>query len=213
MKKTLLTAMIAALLVLPLESVALAETTADSLPEASQGQELDYVPGGVPAQTDLTASMTPALHAMILAMTNHGLTAYDSADPLLGWETLYNMLSLYGQMDERSEYLEDDLVLPVETAMDFSSALPTPVSQLGPLPESLSDRMVYASEIDSYRLACGNDSLAEIRLDATARQGDCLGLSGALVYLVDGSDLAQFHAVLQPRDNLFGYAITSMELL
>ena len=32
-------------------------------------------------------------------------------------------------------------------------------------------------------------------------------------YLVDGSDLAQFQATLQPRDNMFGYTITALELL
>ena len=213
MKKVLLTAMIAALLVFPLESVALAETTADNLPEASQRQELDYAPGDVPAQTDLTAAMTPALHGMILAMLSHGLTAYDPGDLELGWETLYNMLSLYGQMDERSEYLDEDLILPVETAMDFSSALPVSAAALGQLPQDLSDRMTYESEIDSYRLACGNDSLAEVRLDSTTRQGDDLELSGTLLYLVDGSALARFHAVLQPRDNMFGYTITALELL
>lgn len=212
MKKILLTAMISALLILPLEGVALAEDTAP-VPEASQSQELDYVPGGVPAQTDVAGSMSPAIHAMLLAMANHGLTAYDSGDALLGWETLYNMLSLYGQMDERSEYLGEDLVLPVETAMDFASALPAAPESLGSLPGELSDRMTYVPEIDSYRLACGNDNLAEIRVDAIGRQGDHLELSGALSYVVDGTDLAQFRAVLAPRDNMFGYAIVQMELL
>ena len=212
MKKILLTAMLAALLVLPLEGVALAENTAPEQ-ETSQGQQLDYVPGGVPAQTDLATSMSPAIHAMILAMTNHGLANYDATNTPLGWETLYNMLSLYGQMDERSEYLGEDLVLPVETAMDFSAALPTAVNGLGDLPQELSDRMTYESEIDSYRLACGNDNLAEVRVDAMDRQGDSLVLSGALTYLVDNTDLAQFQAVLEPRDNMFGYAIVQMELL
>ena len=38
-------------------------------------------------------------------------------------------------------------------------------------------------------------------------------LTGSLSYLVDGSDLAQFQATLQPRDNMFGYTITSLVLV
>ncbi|MGI5963484.1 MAG: hypothetical protein ACOX7N_07200 [Lawsonibacter sp.] len=212
MKKVLLTTMIAALLIFPLEGVALAQSPDTPTLEISATQE-GYVPGSAPAQTDALESMTPAIHGMILAMLNHHQTQFDASDRQLGWEALYNMLSLYGQMDARSEYMDEDLVLPVETAMDFSSALPTPMAELGALPTQLSDRMIYSSEIDSYRLACGNDSLAQVAVTHTAQINGQLDASGSLVYLVDNSTLAQFHAVLQPRDNLFGYTIVSLELL
>lgn len=52
--------------------------------------------------------MTPALHAAILAMVNLGQRELDLSDPVAAWETLYNMLSLYGQMDDRSEYLDEE---------------------------------------------------------------------------------------------------------
>ena len=131
----------------------------------------------------------------------------------LVWESLYNMLSLYGQLDERSSYVNGDLVLPVETVLDFSSALTPSLEGLVSLPDDLSDRMVYASEIDSYRLACGDDGLAQIRLESSRSQDRSLELTGDLVYLVDGTSLARFQATLQPGDNLFGYAITALELL
>ena len=212
MKKTLLTALLAALLLLPLESVALANHTADSSPETSQSQELDYVPGGVPAQTGAAESMTPALHAMLMAMVNHDLTAYDSTDPLLAWETLYNMLSLYGQLDERAEYVGEDLLLPSETVMDYAAALPAG-TELGPMPQALSDRMRYDSSTDSYLVVCGNDSLAEIQLEQTTQHNGSLQFTGRLVYLVDGSSLFRFQTELQPRDSMFGYTITAMNLL
>ena len=217
MKKLLLTAMIAAMLIVPFHGVAMARNQETS-PEApvsqlDADQDTGFVPGDVPAQTDAAQAMTPAIHAMMMAMFHYELDSFDFANAQLGWETLYNMLSLYGQMDERSDYLDDQLVLPVETAMDFSSALPVSAAALGQLPQDLSDRMTYESEIDSYRLACGNDSLAEVRLDSTTRQGDDLELSGTLLYLVDGSALARFHAVLQPRDNMFGYTITALDLV
>ncbi|OUQ78195.1 hypothetical protein [Flavonifractor sp. An100] len=211
MKKCFLTMMIAALLILPLESVAVAKTPSATSPETSAQGEA-YVPGDVPAQIGPAESMTPALHAMVMAMVNHGLSSYDPSNSQLGWETLYNMLSLYGQLDERSEYVGEDLLLPRETVQDYAAALPM-AEVLGDLPDDLSDRMVYDSSSDSYRVICGNDSLAEIQVDQTTQADGAVHLAGRLVYVVDGSSLAQFQAVLQPTDSMFGYVIASMELL
>ena len=122
------------------------------------------------------------------------------------------MLSLYGQLDERSEYVGEDLLLPRETVQDYAAALPMS-GALGDLPDDLSDRMIYDASSDSYRVVCGNDSLAEIQLNQTVQANGTLRLAGRLVYVVDGSSLAQFQAVLQPTDSMFGYVITSMELL
>ena len=212
MKKLLLTAMIAALLVMPLEGVALARMPEATAP-AGTAQEADFDPGCVPAETDALASMTPAIHGVVLAMLHQEQSRFSPQDSGLVWEALYNALSLYGQMDERSSYVGGDLILPQETVDDFSAALTPSLHDLGPLPGDLSDRMVYASEIDSYRLACGDDSLAQISLEATGGTGRVLTLTGSLVYLVDGTGLARFQVTLQPQDNLFGYAITGLELL
>lgn len=214
MKKLLLTAMIATLLIVPFQGVAMAENQETLSSETTVSQDSGFVPGEVPAQTDAVQSMTPAVHAMILAMFHYNLTQFDYSNPQLGWETLYNMLSLYGQMDERSEYLNEQLVLPVETARDFSSAIFSSFDQLGALPADLSDRMVYDAEVDSYLVTCGSDTLAEIHLSNSSEAADgTLTLTGTLSYLVDGSDLAQFQATLQPRDNMFGYTITALELV
>ncbi|MCF2596938.1 hypothetical protein [Pseudoflavonifractor phocaeensis] len=213
MKKLLLTAMLAALLVMPLEGAALAQTPEASAPTADTAQELDFDPGCVPAETDALESMTPAIHAVVLAMLHQEQTVYSPQNAQLTWEALYNMLSLYGQMDDRSDYVGEDLVLPTEAALDFSTALTLSLDALGPLPEELSDRMVYDAELDSYRLACGSDSLAQIRLDSSRDAGRELELTGTLVYLVDNTDLARFRVTLRSQDNLFGYTVAGLELL
>ena len=118
MKKVLMTLMIASLLVLPLGSVALAEHT-----EASQPPVSDFIPGAVPAESTFGQAMSPALHAAVLAMLNRDAASFSPADDALAWEALYNMLSLYGQLDERAEYHEDQLILPSETVSDFAAAL------------------------------------------------------------------------------------------
>ena len=210
MKKILLTAMLAAMLVLPLEGIAQAETVETSQPETPVAQELEFTPGDVPAETGALDSMTPAIHGVVLAMLNHDAGNFAAADAVLGWEAAYNMLSLYGQMDDRAEYTEEELVLPAEIVMDFSAALAT---NLAELPEDLSDRMVYENENDCYRLVCGETGLAQIRLDDAVAAGKELSVTGALTYLVDGTDLAQFRATLAPADNLFGYTLTDLTLL
>ena len=156
--------------------------------------------------------MTPAIHAVVLAMLHYDAAVFDGAQTEMSWEALYNMLSLYGQMDERSDYIGENLVLPAETVMDFAVAVMPEMSGLDGLPETLSDRMVYDPEIDSYLVTCGSDSLAQIQVEEQSYQDGALHLSGALVYLVEQTDLARFQATLQPRDTMFGYAVTSFTL-
>lgn len=207
MKKLLLIAMTAALLVIPFQGVALADG-----PEAVRSGPVQ-VSGTAPAMTTAAQSMTPAVHAVILAMLSQDAAVFDSSDQELTWEALYNMLSLYGQMDDRSDYVDEQLLLSDETLSDFAAALTAEPAGLEPLPAFLSDRITCAPEDGSYLLVCGSDDLAALQLDSTtALDGGRLELSGALSYLVDGSSLAQFQAVLQPSDNMFGYTIDSLTL-
>ena len=104
MKKLLLTTLLAALLILPLGTIALADDETAAVPP----QSVEYIPGSVPAQTDLS-SMLPAMHAVLLAMDNQGVTSFAADNETLSWEMLYNMLSMYGQMDDRAYY--DDAML------------------------------------------------------------------------------------------------------
>ena len=212
MKKYAAAILAAVLLLAPLQSVLVrAQEAAPDQKETVQAQE-GYRPGDSPAQTGAVDAMSPALHGVILAILHQEAAVFDGTDPELGWEALYNMLSLYGQLDERSEYIGEDLVLPVETAADFAAAIVPSLSDLGAMPEELSDRMVYDPEIDSYLVTCGSDSLAQIQVEQQETRDGALHLSGALVYLVDGSELAQFQAVLAPRDNMFGYTVSQLEI-
>ena len=210
MKKLLTVTLIAAMLILPLGTVALADHEEASA-QAPSAQE--YIPGGVPAQVDPVASMSPALHGVLLAMMNHQLSSLDTGDSALSWEILYNMLSLYGQLDNRSEYADSDtLLLLSETVRDYCAALGLSFDDLGPLPEELSDRITYDASSDSYRVVCGNNDQARFEIRESVTSGSAVTLSGALVYLADGSDLAQFEAVLQSRDNMFGYTLVDFTL-
>jgi len=209
MKKLLMTALIAALLVVPLGSVALA----DDLETSEENLELvEFVPGAVPAAMTPTESVNPAVHATLLAMLNHGAADLDSAEPLLVWESLYNMLSLYGQMDDRSEYQEELLILPAETVMDYAAVLCPGFDVTAPIPEELADRLTYDAASDCFQIVCGSDALAETRFSTAIGEDGLLYLDGSLLYLVDDSELAAFQGVLTPSDNLFGYVVTDLAI-
>ena len=208
MKKRLLTLLIAAMMILPLGTVAMA----DDKPLSDSPAEYEaYLPGEAPALNDVTF-MTPALHAVLLAMGHRNLQVFTTEDAAANWEMLYNLLSMYGQMDSRAFYEEDLLILPAETVMDYSAAiLPAPLSP-ETLPEELSDRMIYDAECDEYRLYCGSDGLSQVVIDEAFEQNGAVSLSGRLVYLAEEETLCSFTAKLVMRDNMFGYALSRLEI-
>ena len=95
---------------------------------------------------------------------------------------------------------------------DYTAALDVSFDELGPLPGALSDRIVYDAAADSYQVVCGNDSQAQFQVYTAEQTAGGLVLEGALVSLTDQTDLARFEAALQPRDSMFGYAITALTL-
>ena len=206
LRKMLLTLTAAAVLALSIPFAALAVNGGETaLPAGDETVETGFVPGSIPAETGAVESMTPALHAGLLTLLHLG------DDALTGdagrWETVYNMLSLYGQLDERADSGDG-----AETVLDFSAALPGGPVDLNTLPEDLADRMTYLADQDSFQVVCGDDNLAEIRLSSSTVEQGKLVLSGSLVYSVDGSVLTGFQAVLQPTDSLFGYQIETLSL-
>lgn len=200
-KKAALTLMILSIFILP----------AGGAGERSV-QSPGFVPGSVPAGSGMAESMAPAFHGMVLAMLNREASAFDPADRELAWESLYNMLSLYGQMDSRAQPEEGTLTLPGETVADYSAALGLSLEALGERPASLADRLRFDRRAGSYTLACGSDDLAQLQLFEVRPDGAGFQLTGALVYLVDGSELVRFQAGLQPQDTMFGCAVTSLHL-
>ena len=199
MKKAVLTLMILSVLILP----------AGGAGERSV-QAPGFVPGSVPAGSGMAESMAPALHGMLLAMLNRDVQVFDPADRALAWESLYNMLSLYGQLDSRSSSDNGELFLPEETVQDYASALKADIDALPELPAELRDRINYDNVSRCYVIFRGEDDQARVQVDDTRRADDALILTGSLVCEVDGQILTRFQAVLQPQDNMFGWAVTAL---
>lgn len=201
-KKLLTAALVTSMLILPVSSVG--PISSGEAPVSAQG----YLPGDVPAETDAVESMGPALHALMLAMLNHDVTRFDIDDSGLAWEGLYNMLSLYGQMDTRSITEQGELFLPEETVRDYAAALDLDLDELGDPPAAIRDRLNYDNVSHTYVLVCGEDNLAQIQVDSFQSSSRSCTLTGSLVYVVDGQALTGFQAILLPCDNMFGYIVT-----
>ena len=156
MKKLLASLTILTILALPLGSAASAE---QQTPPADLSVE--EVHGNIPAQADAAQTMYPAVHSLVLAMTENDLE-YAPEDSEFLWTSLYYMLSLYGQMDERAEFTDDTLILPSEMVRDYAAALYPQVEQLPGIPSPISQRIRYQASDDSYHLARGDEGLAEV---------------------------------------------------
>ncbi len=209
MKKVITAALIASLLILPLQVTVLADhEEAPAQPAAVQ----DFLPGDMPAGLAPDDSMLPAIHGLVLAMLNHGAPSFDLTDTGLVWESLYNMLSLYGQLDSRSEEQGGVLLLLEETVQDYAAALDISLADLPPLPSSLQDRLTCDPAHGFYYAVCGSDDLAQIQVQTVRTHSGEFHLSGKLIYDAEGETLTRFEAVLQPRDNMFGYAVTGLTL-
>ena len=208
MKKILLTTLIASMLIVPLGNTALAGHEEDALPVSAQ----DFVPGDAPAGNAAPEAMLPAVHGLILAMLNHDVKHFDLENSSLTWEGLYNMLSLYGQMDTRSVTEQGELFLPEETVRDYTSALALSFEELGAPPAAIRDRLNYDNVSHSYVVVCGEDGLAQVRVESFKPSAGGYTLTGSLVYQVDGRILAGFRAELRPQDNMFGYAVTAVSI-
>lgn len=210
LKKLFVLVLIAAFLILPVNSAAPVQ------PEAASYPEQGYRPGNVPAQTDAVESMSPALHALVLAMLNHEVDNFAFEDTALTWEILYNMLSLYGQMDSRSVTEQGSLLLPEETVLDYAAALACdltgPSGHLGTPPANLRDRLNYDRTSGCYTVVCGEDDLSQLQVDGLKLTAKGCTLIGSLVYQVDGQVLTRFQANLTLQDNMFGYAVTGIRV-
>ncbi len=208
MKKISMALLISLVLLLPAGGTALAGHAEAPAP----GEVREFLPGSVPAETGPAESMSPALHALVLACLDQEAARFDLDDRDLAWEGLYIMLSLYGQMDSRSVTEEGELFLPEETVQDYAAALDLDLEVLGEPPAAIRDRLDYDSASRCFVVVCGSDDLARIQVDSAPAPGGGLSLAGALVYEAEDRILARFQAELQPRDNMFGYAITAMDV-
>ncbi len=208
MKKISMALLISLVLLLPAGGSALAGHAEAPAP----GEVREFLPGSVPAETGPAESMSPALHALVLACLDQEAARFDLDDRDLAWEGLYIMLSLYGQMDSRSVTEEGELFLPEETVQDYAAALDLDLEELGEPPAAIRDRLDYDSASRCFVVVCGSDDLARIQVDSAPAPGGGLSLAGALVYEAEDRILARFQAELQPRDNMFGYAITAMDV-
>ena len=210
MKKTLISLTLAASLLCAVGAPAYADHTRNLQVESVEMQTELFIPGSVPAESYDLEGMIPPINSLVLCMLEHDLD-YDESDDVFLWNSVYYMISLYGQMDSRAELTDAELVLPAETVEDYAASLFTNYEVLPALPDALKDRVTYDAENDAYHLARGDAGLSEVRIDTVERlPGAKSQVSGTLVALEDGADICTFTAVLMANDSMFGYSISDL---
>ena len=209
MKKWMIALMMAALLIVPMGGIAYA--VGEGAPAAPAAGE--FIPGDVPAQSGTMDAMVAPVNALVMCMVEQGL-AYNDQDDVFLWNSLYYMLSLCGQMDERAELTDDMLILPAETVADYAGALFYNFDGLPALPREMNGRVSYDWQNDTFRLARGDAGLTETRLgEITELGGGRVQVAGALVSLEDESVLCSFTVDLVRNNSMFGYAISGLDIL
>jgi len=206
MKKILLSVIIASLLIVPLGGTVMADHEEAVAPVQAQ----TYLPGDIPAETDAAEAMLPAVHGVLLALLDRDVDTLDREDGALAWIALYNMLSLYGQLDDRADPDSGEFFLPEEAVRDYAAALEIDVDSLPPLPADLQDRINYDNVSHCYVIIRGEKDEAQLRIDRAEDSADGLILTGSLIYDVDGRVLTRFQTTLRPRDTMFGFSVHSL---
>ena len=148
MKKWMIALMMAALLIVPMGGIAYA--VGEGAPAAPAAGE--FIPGDVPAQSGTMDAMVAPVNALVMCMVEQGL-AYNDQDDVFLWNSLYYMLSLCGQMDERAELTDDTLILPSEVVQDYAAALYPDVATLPEIPAPISERISYRAADVTYLLS------------------------------------------------------------
>jgi len=196
----------------PAQAVAVIDGAVPAAEPAGMAGE-EFVPGSVPAESAPMEGMIPPINALVLSMLEQDLVYDENSDVFL-WNSVYYMISLYGQMDSRAELTDDALILPTEVLEDYAAALFTNYCGLPQLPEQLKDRVSYDPQSDTYRLARGDAGLSETRLSqAQHLPEEGIQVSGALVGLADESELCSFTAVLHANNSMFGYSISGLNIM
>lgn len=209
MKKRLISVTLIVTLLCTLGGLTYAVGEGDLQPQDSA---VEFMPGTVPAQSTAVEGMIPPINALVLCMLEQGLD-YNDTDDVFLWNSLYYMISLYGQCDLRAELTDESLILPSEVVQDYAAALFTNYNGLPQLPEALKDRVRYDSSTDCYYLERGDAGLSETRIEQVEHLvGGGLRVDGVLVALEDGSELSRFSAKLDANDSMFGFSVSDLTI-
>lgn len=168
--------------------------------------------GSVPAVTDVWAPMVAPVNALVMSMAERG-GEYDPQDATFMWNSLYYVIGLYGTSDWRTMEQGDYYLIPEEVVADYAYALFGNSEDLPPIPENLTEFVIYHEEEGNYLLKKGESSLTDSRLvHISFLEENRYEAQGEFYSLVDQSVLWEFTSVLVKNDSMFGYHIVDFSI-
>lgn len=187
-------------------------TTDISIADETTNPDVVFSAGSVPAEAEWTEGIQLPIHALVMSMWEHELS-YDIQSAPFVWNALYYALSLYGEMDDRAQLVDEALLLPSEAVNDFARALFAGLEQLPVLPPESADFVTYEESGDMYHLSLGDFALTRTALGPLTRQADGTFVAeGTIFALEDNSSLCTFRTTLTENDTMFGFSIVEISL-
>ena len=96
------------------------------------------------------ASMLEPADALMMCMLENNLE-YSPSDSLFFWKALYYFAGIYAPAHDLAEVGEDgSMTLPRQTVQEFAAVLFADYDDLLPIPEEMSESVIYDSGWDSY---------------------------------------------------------------
>ena len=117
-------------------------------------------------------TMAEPADALIRCMLENDVK-YDPSDEMFFWKAVYYFAGMYAPMHGLSEVAEDgSMTLPRQTVQEFATVLFADYDDLLPLPEEMSENVVYSEETDAYTFYVGDRGLSETVITDFADNGD-----------------------------------------
>lgn len=117
-------------------------------------------------------TMAEPADALIRCMLENDVK-YDPSDEMFFWKAVYYFAGMYAPMHGLSEVAEDgSMTLPRQTVQEFATVLFADYDDLLPLPEEMSENVVYSEENDAYTFYVGDRGLSETVITDFADNGD-----------------------------------------
>lgn len=166
------------------------------------------------------ASMLEPADALMMCMLENNLE-YSPSDSLFFWKALYYFAGIYAPAHDLAEVGEDgSMTLPRQTVQEFATALFADYDDLLPIPEEMSESVIYDSGWDAYTFYTGDRGLSEAEISTFVDNGDgTFTITAMLKDAVDGGLIREGEFVLEENPYVSGisrpiyyYSIKSAEI-
>lgn len=150
--------------------------------------------------------MTAPVDALVRCMLENDM-AYDPKNPEFFWTALSYLAGQYGNEHQLAEVTDSTITLPGKAVQEYAIALFADYDDLLELPDSLSSRVTYDENTDTYTFGRGDIGLAETKVTLKGEENGIVTVQADLVSLTEEQDIIGSWTVTM-TDNTYADGIT-----